>query len=269
MEEAKYTSSVPAVEQAARILLCLAKDPDSKMRLTDISRAVGIPKSKGYAILNTLMKFGFVQRDPASKTYSLGPGLMFLSRRYLDNLDPREVVDPLLAELAGKTKGTALFGLIGGEYLFVIAKQEGDSPFSVTLPLGRRFPLTAGAHGKALVAFMPEGKREEVMRRKRLYFHGDPARLDRERLQIEMAECRRRSFAKDLGEIQPGVNALAAPVFGPKERLIGAVILVGTFPEEEAERHGPLVAEVAKKASVAMGADIGKICSSEKETGGS
>ena len=253
MKGAGYTSSVPAVEQAVRVLLCLAKGPNPRVRLTDLSQALGIPKSKVYSLLNTLMKFGLVQRDQGTKTYSLGPGLLFLSRRYLDNLDLREVLDPCLSKLARSTKSTAIFGLIGGEYFFITAKQDGAFPFSVTLPLGRRFPLTAGAHGKAIVAFLPEEEREEILKGGELFFHGDPARLDRERLRAELEECRRRGFAEDLGELQPGVNALSAPVFGPSGKPVGAVVLVGTFPREKVGTYGPLVSEVAREISSALG----------------
>jgi hypothetical protein len=52
--EPKYITLVPAVEQASRILLCLAQDPSDDKKLTDICEDVGIHKSKAYSILNTL-----------------------------------------------------------------------------------------------------------------------------------------------------------------------------------------------------------------------
>lgn len=72
-----YKPLVPAVEQASRILLCLGESPQFKMRLTEICKQVGIHKSKGHSILNTLKQFGFVQKDPLTKVYSLGPALIF------------------------------------------------------------------------------------------------------------------------------------------------------------------------------------------------
>ncbi len=81
-----YKPVVPAVEQASRILFCLAESAQPKMTLTDICREVKIYKSKGHSILNTLKQFGLVEKDVQSKTYSLGPSLIFLSRHVLDNL---------------------------------------------------------------------------------------------------------------------------------------------------------------------------------------
>jgi len=64
-----YKPSVPAVEQASRVLLCLGESPNFKMKLTEICKQVGIHKSKGHSILNTLKQFGFVEKDPQAKTY--------------------------------------------------------------------------------------------------------------------------------------------------------------------------------------------------------
>ena len=85
-----YSQLVPAVEQATQILLALARQQSGKMSLTEVCKTVGIHNSKGYSILNTLQKFALVQRDPETKAYSLGLGLVFLSQRVLDTLDLRQ-----------------------------------------------------------------------------------------------------------------------------------------------------------------------------------
>ena len=76
---------VPAVEQASRVLFCLAGSSSSQMSLLEICDRVGIHKSKAYSILQTLQKFGLVQRFSDRKGYALGPGLITLSRKVLDD----------------------------------------------------------------------------------------------------------------------------------------------------------------------------------------
>ena len=83
--EEKYI--VPAVDQAAAILFCLAETTASHLSLMEIYKAVGIHKSKAYSILQTLQKAGLIQRNIAGKGYSLGPGLITLSRKVLDNFN--------------------------------------------------------------------------------------------------------------------------------------------------------------------------------------
>jgi DNA-binding IclR family transcriptional regulator len=251
-----YKPTVPAVDQAARVLLCLGNANRHKATLKEVCEEVGIYKSKAYTLLNTLMRFGFVEKDPSSKSYSLGPGLLSLSRHVLDHMDVRMTVTPYLERLAVETRSTALFGLLSAEQLFVVAKHEGNQDIGLTIRLGHRFHVTSGAHGKAIVAFMPEGEREKILSKKKLYFYGDPAKLDREVLKEELSKCRRTGFSQDVGGLQSGVNALSAPVFGPSRQIIGCLILTGVFPEQSAEIYGPKVARTARQISLAMGAKM-------------
>ena len=252
-----YKPSVPAVEQASRVLLCLGESPQFKMRLTEICQQVGIHKSKGHSILNTLKQFGFVERDPEAKTYSLGPALIFLSRHVLDNLHYPEIVAPFLDHLAKETNGTALFGLIYGEHLVVVGKSEGYQNIAFSIRLGHRFHITLGAHGKAIVAFMPEADREKILTKKRVYFHGyETTRLNMKRLREELVRCRQLGYAQDVGEITTGVNFVSAPVFGVQEKIIGCIIVIGTFGDRLIQKYGPKTADVAREVSCKLGANV-------------
>jgi DNA-binding IclR family transcriptional regulator len=227
------------------------------MSLTEICKQVGIYKSKGHSILNTLKQSGFVEKDPQAKTYSLGPALIFLSRHVLDNLYYPDIVAPFLDDLAKETNGTALFGLVYGEHLLVVGKREGNQNIGFSIRLGHRFHITLGAHGKAIVAFMPEVDREKILTKKRVYFHGlDSSRLNMKRLRDELSKCRQLGYAQDVGEVTQGVNFVSAPVFGVQEKIIGCIILIGTFAENLIEKYGAKTADVARRISYKLGADI-------------
>jgi DNA-binding IclR family transcriptional regulator len=253
-----YSKLVPAVEQASQILFCLARGAYPRLSLTEICRQVGIHKSKGYSILNTLMESGLVVRDPAARTYALGPGLLFLSRSVLDRMDLKDIVSPYLAELAEATHSTALLGLISAEQVFIVAKHEAQADIGITIRVGHRYPLTWGAHGKAVVAFLPAELRNEVLASQSLHFFGQTAgkelRLDS--IEEELEECRRLGYAKDLGQVQPGIHAVSAPLFGAGSIPIGCVIVVGTFPAAMAEPFGEQATATAQKISTLLGRSI-------------
>jgi DNA-binding IclR family transcriptional regulator len=255
----RYNPLVPAVEQASRLLVFLGKHPKFKLSLTEICNEIGIHKSRGYSLLHTLIQYGFVEREPQTKTYSLGPGLLPLARKVLDHLDLREIAGPFLAELAREMNSSAFLGVISAEQVFVVAKHEGVQDIGVTIRVGHRFNLTSGAHGKAIVAFMGEAERRKILNGGKLYFHGDPARLDRSRLATELARCRQRGFALDQGELNPGIHAISAPIFGPPKKIIGCIILVGIFDERKFEAYGRGVSRAARRISYQLGADTDQI----------
>ena len=247
---------VPAVEQASRVLFCLAGNSSSQMSLLEICSQVGIHKSKAYSILQTLKKFGLVQRFSDRKGYALGPGLITLSRKVLDDFNAPRLAEPLLEELATKFHGTATLGLISDRMVFIAAKNEGGVDIGVTLRIGHRFPLTYGSHGKMIAASLPEKELELLLKDSKLYFHGSTEKLDRSRLANELVQCRRDGFALDLGEMKPGLNSVAAAVFGPGEAPIGYIALIGLFSNESARESGPLVSAAAKTLSRQLGARI-------------
>lgn len=250
--EEKYM--VPAVEQAARLLFCLAGNSSAQMSLPDICAQVGIHKSKAYSILQTLQKFGLVQRFSDRKGYALGPGLITLSRKVLDDFNAPRLAEPLLEELAVKFGGTATLGLIADRIVFVVAKNEGGADIGVTIRIGHRFPLTYGSHGKAIAASLPDRELELLLKESKLYFHGSAEKLDRDRLAVELGRCRSEGFALDLGDMKPGLNSVAAAVFGPGETPIGYIALIGLFSNEVARESGPEVAAAARTLSRQLGA---------------
>jgi DNA-binding IclR family transcriptional regulator len=57
-------------------------------------------------------------------------------------------------------------------------------------------------------------------------------------LREELARCRELGFAQDIGEITPGVNVVSAPLFAHHDKIIGCIILIGTFPKSMIEKFG-------------------------------
>lgn len=248
-----YDPQVPAIDQMMRVLNFLSASSSIGQSLTEICRQAGIHKSRGYALLNTLTKHDLVTRNPHTKVYHLGPGLLPLSKKFLDHLDIRHVAQPVLDNLSRETDSTALLGHINGDFVFVIAASQGQFELGISIRIGHRFNLTHGAHGKAILAFMPSQQSRSILSNKQLYFYGPPENTDLARLELELENCRKIGYAVDSGELQPGVTAISAPVAGPGGHIVGCVILVGIYAENKVDQYGPRVAEASRKIEQASG----------------
>ena len=218
--------SSPAVEQAGEILFCLAGSSAPRMSLTEIAAQVGISGSKAFCILEALQKKGLVKRGESGKGYSLGAGLITLSGKVLNDLVPSRLAEPVLEQLVRDTGSTAVLGLITGENTYVAVTREAGGDIRVSMKVGHMLPLTYGAHGKAVVAFMPEGERERILEGDALYFYGSPGKLDRAWLEEELARCRQTGYAEDLGVTNQGVNVIAAPVIDASGHPIGYIEII-------------------------------------------
>jgi len=83
---------VPAVEQASRVLsACWHRA--SHMSLIEICAQVGIHKSKAFSILETLQRFGLVQRNTDGKDMLLARARLALTEGS-DNLSPPRLASP-------------------------------------------------------------------------------------------------------------------------------------------------------------------------------
>lgn len=245
----KKAYNVPAVEQAIRVMLSLADSRSNPKSLTDVCQEVGIHRSKAFSILNTLNEHGFVKKYPNRKGYVLGPGLLTLVGKMLETLSLPRLAEPVLYDLAKKTQATVTMGVISDDKTYTVAEYLGAPGIGVSSPIGYMTPITYGSHGKAIAAFLPAAELAELLENKNLCFYGRPEKFDNARLNNELAQCRRSGFAVELGDIQPGMNAVAAPILDQNSYPIGYVTIVGFFAEAETLKFGPLVVEAAKTIS--------------------
>lgn len=253
-DKKSYLQLVPAADQAARILFFLAGTPEGRASLTEVCRHVGINKSKGLALLNTLRSSGLVIRSEYSKVYRLGPGLLVLSRALLEHTDIAGSAGPYLRSLADATRSTALLGSVSGEQTYVIARRtSADGHLAqIAVQVGHRFPLYYGSHGKAILAAVSKEERERVLAEAELHFAELGEGHDLGALRAEIAECARLGYGRDLGGINQGVNSLAVPLFGRHSVLLGFLWVVGTFPVAKAAEYGTLLVSTAQAMSLSF-----------------
>lgn len=77
-------------------------------------------------------------------------------------------------------------------------------------------------------------------------------------LREELTRCRHLGFGQDMREIILRVNVISAPILGIRERMVGCIILLGTFAESMVGKYGPQIADMTKQVSYKLRADIKK-----------
>ena len=104
-ESAADSRTTPVIANAVSVLRCFSHD-DPLLGVTDIAGRVGLHKSTVSRILATLEQEHLVERDPQSRRYRLGLGLITLAGPLLADLDERRVAYPVLQELTEQTGET-------------------------------------------------------------------------------------------------------------------------------------------------------------------
>lgn len=240
----KPVAQATSLVKALRVLLALADHPDGR-GVTDMARALGLPKSAVHRLLTTFQAHGFVQQQRQSSRYSLGPTLARLGLRAAEMCTPRRIARPYLEELAQVVGETVLLGVLIPEGVLVVEKVERGPALRISPALGTVLPLQHTALGKLLLAFSPAAQRQQL-----LTTCIEPAPgLPREQLlsgwQQELATIVQQGFAVSLEEWTPDICGLAAPIRNHQGEVVAALALAlprSRMPQPQ--RHDPFASGV-------------------------
>ena len=141
---------VEAVEKALSILDAFSEDRMS-LSLSEIAQETGISKSSLPRLLNSLILFGFIVRDPA-KRYALGSNVWRLGALFRRRFDLGEKVRPELRQLVELTGETASYYVREQEERICLYRQNSPNPVRHHLDEGSRLSIDRGAAGHALSA---------------------------------------------------------------------------------------------------------------------
>ncbi len=208
---AEQPGGVPSVERALDILERL-RAADRGQTLSELSKALHIPKNAVFRITQTLLARGYLLRDPATMRFEL-------SRQVLDLWQPRlagvslteAALEPMLA-LRDRTRETVQVGVRLDEGGVVVAHADGLEPLRIAVDVGLRFRFHDNAPGKLLLAWMPEPQRQETIDRLELTASTDRTITSPAELVRECDAILARGYATDHAETEPGIHCVAAPI---------------------------------------------------------
>jgi IclR family acetate operon transcriptional repressor len=150
-----------------------------------------------------------VEHVPSTGRYRLGVRLLQLGNAVLARLDLREVARPHLQELVAATGETATLSAPGERDAVTVDFVQSASSVQSVARVGRPSVAHATATGKIMLAF---GAAEPAPGPLKAF---TPRTItDRRRLATELDRARRQGYAEAVGEREPHLNAIAAPIFG-------------------------------------------------------
>lgn len=197
MEE-EDPGGVAAVDRALSILDAMT---DDQITLAELSKRTGLYKSTVLRLLKSLERFGYILRTEDG-TYRLGAKVLHLGSTYQRFFRSADVVLPVLARLAGDLHEGATFYIAEDDKRVALHRVDASRAVRDSVQEGDRLPLTVGAAGHVLRAF--GGARGE-----------------------RMDQIRSAMYCASFGERDPETAAVACPVFGVDQRVVGALSVSG------------------------------------------
>lgn len=244
---------VGSVARAVALLDALA-DSDGGVGVNELARRIGVNASTASRLLATLQAGGLVERDAAGP-YRLGLKLVALADRVLGQLDMRERARSWLAWLVRETGETATLSVPGGGEAITVDFVPSASSVVSMARLGRPSVAHATAAGKVMLAFASAEPRpvpdHEMVR------YTERTITDPGALAAELEAVRESGIAESVGEREPDLNALAAPVIGRAGELVAILGLQGPAARLPVEKLAEL-SEPLKKAAGELSRSLGR-----------
>ncbi len=211
--------------------------------ITDLANITGLPKSTTHRLVTALMNEGLLVQDEDSHKYALSLRVTALSASILSSHTVRKVARPILMELRDQTHESVHLAVLEGIEAVIIDNE--DSYFfvrAVNVP-GQHLPAHAISTGKVLLAYQWEVRLREILSHATLTAYTDNTITDPRLLLKELRKVRANGYAISCGELEEGVDAVAAPIFDHLHTVVAAVSIGGPS-ERFRPRQSELIAAV-------------------------
>ncbi len=243
------TRRIAASERAVAVLDALGDG--GELGTNEIARRTGLPPSTVSRQLGTLTAAGLVEHVTDNGRYRLGIRIVRLANAVLARLDVRQVARPHLEALVGATGETATLHVPGEDDAVTVDFVPSAHYIQHVTQLGRPSIAHATSAGKVMLAFsgrpLPTGTLRAFT----------PSTITtRARLAGEVERVRSQGFAEAFEEREPGLNAVAAPVWSSSGALAAIVALQGPtsrFGRAQVKAAVAPLLEQARSISLALG----------------
>jgi IclR family transcriptional regulator, KDG regulon repressor len=225
--------------------------------LADLTRKVGMAKPTVHHIMSTLIKGGWIDRDPETKRFRLGVRLWEKGWLAINHMGVRECARPFmeaLAEQSGETVRLGILDNVDPKWVLYVDRVESQHAVRAAVSAEVRSPSHSVATGKALLAWHPEVVERLAAQALRAYTK--VTLTNSAALQKDLAATRERGYSVNQSEFRNDVVGIAAPIWGHEGRVIAAVGISGPayrITPAVIKRLGATVAATAAEISKRMG----------------
>lgn len=248
-------SASSSVQRAFAILRALATTQAKGGRITHIAKATGLTQATTHRLLQSLVAEHVVEQDASTKLYRLSIDFFALAAQAGNSMDLRALCRPSMLRLCASLGDTIFLLVRSGFDAVCLDRSEGPFPIrSFTGDIGGRVALGMGQGSLAILAFLPESEREEVIRYNlpRMREYGV---YDEVYLRTEIERVRQSGYAGRNTGLLDGMAGVGVPVLDREGRAVAA-LSVGTISSRLSPDRLPTVAELLKREATAIGAQL-------------
>jgi DNA-binding IclR family transcriptional regulator len=183
------TRPSPQTARVVDLFELLAGDTGRGLSLAEVSRQLGVHKASCHSMLTELLHAGWLLRDPARKTYQLGPTLVRLGAVAASKFPALDHARPAMAELSNATGAHCIAFSISADHVTVVDQVRNSRAAGHPMAVGTELP-TRPPYGASLAAWLPPADQER-------WIEGVPTGV-RDHYRNVLEQGRRRGYSVGL-----------------------------------------------------------------------
>lgn len=219
------------------------------LSLSELARAVDLPRATVRRSLLTLVHLGFV--EATGRSFALTPKVLSLAAAYLESTVATSILQPLCERLAAEHGEIFSIAVMDAPDAVMIAYARPRSIYTVGDGIGLRIPAHCTAVGRVFLASMSEPEREAFLDRHGVRAVTHRTVTDRQEISAILSSIEKHDFAIVEDEAELGFRSLAVPVRAPNGRtrfVINVGMAALRCPMEEArDRLVPILQMEARQ----------------------
>lgn len=245
-----------AVKSAERVLKIfeLLESSSEGMTNKEISSTMNYAPSSTIALLQTMVENGYLAVDE-QKRYSLGGKLVSLGAVAASRFDIGRMATPYLKQLMQTLEETCFLGVLSGDEIVYIAKENCERTINTNAQIGSRKPVYCTGLGKAFLSFLPPEESRDLMAGLDYKRYTENTVSGTEELRKQLQEFRLQGYAIDDQEIEEGLWCLAVPIYDGYHRMVAAISVSG--PKSRMVEKIELIKAEMLKAGRNLSRDLG------------
>ncbi|MCE5231368.1 IclR family transcriptional regulator [bacterium] len=218
---------VPMIMKTFEVLEVFRERPRGLTYMELVERYPRISRVSLYRILCSLDKLGYLRKDERTNRYELGTKFIELGRITEARQDIVRIAHPFMEKVLNQFGETVNLARIQSKELVYLSILEGWHPLRLFEIPNRQQAIYCSGVGKAIMAFMTDEQRDELLDKMELKPLTANTITDKKRLLEELESIRVSGFSEDHDENIIGVSCVAVPILNGQGRAIAGMSVTG------------------------------------------
>jgi DNA-binding IclR family transcriptional regulator len=195
-----------------------------ELGLSELARLCGFDKAATRRFLVALSNHGFIEQNPETRKYRLGPGFIRLARIREAMFPVAEITQPIVNRLTKQSGETAHVGVAGTGALTTIAYCEPKRGTIVHIDPGEALPYHATASGIVYLGFSSQAFRDRQLA-KPLPAFAKGTVIDRAAVLKQAERAYEHGFQVSESSFEDEVSGVAVPFFDASGDIAGTIAI--------------------------------------------